>query len=82
MGLLPPTSTAFEKMRESVRTTLEKTWGNATTVYDKLKTTLIVRTMEMEQKVSENYNKLRDSIGNALSNAYTNVTTFVKSSTY
>lgn len=73
------TSTAFEKMRESVRTTLEKTWGNATTVYEKLKTTAISKSVEMGQRVSEEYNKLRTSIGNALSNAHTNVTTFVKS---
>lgn len=73
------TSTAFEKMRESVRTTLEKTWGNATTVYEKLKATAISKSVEMGQRVSEEYNKLRTSIGNALSNAHTNVTTFVKS---
>ncbi len=75
------TSTAFEKMGESIRTTLEKAWGNATTTYEKLKTTLISRTLELEQRVSEGYNKLSTSIGNALSNARTNVTTFVKNTT-
>lgn len=73
------TSTAFEKMGESIRTTLEKTWGNATTVYEKLKTTAISKSVEMGQRVSKEYNKLKTSIGNALSNAHTNVTTFVKS---
>lgn len=73
------TQTAFEKMRESITTSLEKARGNATTVYEKLRTTLVTKTVQTKQKISEEYKNLNTSIGTALTNARTNVTTFVKS---
>ena len=73
---------AWGWLHDGIRTSLEKTWGNATTVYEKLKTTLISKSVEMGQQVIEEYNKLRTAIESYLSTTYTNVTVFVKSTAY